>query len=125
MANRTYNRRQALEKEVKDLYIKISIGASGAPSLVSGAAIGAASISRNSAGDYTLVLQDRYVALKYMDAILLDSAAEDIRVQLKSEAINSSAKSVSFFTLTGATPTDPSNGAQILLKLELKNTVAV
>jgi hypothetical protein len=125
MANRDFNRRQSLEREVKDLYVKVAIGAAGAPSLVSGASYGAASVSRNSAGDYTLVLQDRYVALKHMEATLQSSTAEDIMVQLKSEAINSAAKSISFFTLAGATPTDPSNGAQLLIKLELKNTSAV
>lgn len=125
MASRTFNRKQSLEKQVKDVYVKVSFGASGAPSLVPGASYGAASISRSAAGDYTLVLQDRYVSLKHMEATLQDVDAEDIRVQLKSESINSASKSLSFYTLTGATPTDPSNGAQLLIKLELKNTSAV
>jgi hypothetical protein len=124
MANRSFNRRQSLEKEVKDLYIKISIGASGAPTLASRASYGAASIVRNSAGDYTLTLQDKYSSLKFMEAILLDPDAEDIRFQLKSETVNTD-KKVNFFTLTGASATDPSNGSAILLKLELKNTSAV
>lgn len=125
MANRTFNRKQSLEKEVKDVYVKVSFGASGAPSLVSGASYGAASISKDATGEYTLVLQDRYVALKHMEATLMSATAEDIRVQLKSESINSDSKSVSFFTLTGASATNPSSGSSLLIKLELKNTSAV
>lgn len=124
MADRSFNRRQSLEKEVKDLYIKISIGATGAPTLVSGASYGAASISRTSQGLYALTLQDKYSSLKFIEGILLDVDAEDIRFQLKSETV-STTKIVNFFTLTGATATDPSNGSAILLKLELKNTSAV
>lgn len=125
MANRTFNRRQSLEKEVKDLYIKINIGATGAPTLAPGASYGAASITRNGAGDYSLVLQDQYSSLKFFEGILLDADAEDIRLQLQSEDVNSSDKVINFFTLTGGTETDPSDGSALLLKIELKNTSAV
>jgi hypothetical protein len=121
MANRSFNRKQSLEKEVKELYCKISIGSSGAPTLVSGSSYGMASITRNSAGDYTLVLQDNYVSLKFVEAIFLSSTAQDIRVQLKSETV-STTKQINFMTLTGASATDPSSGQVLLLKIEVKNT---
>lgn len=125
MASRMWNRRQALEKEVKDLYIKITFGASGAPTLASGASYGAASIVRNSAGDYTLTLSDRYNALKFADGKFLDDGAQDIRVQIKADRVATATKDLDFFTLTGASATDPASGQALLLKLELKNTSAV
>ena len=124
MANRAYNRRQALEKEVKDIYVKISFAAAGAPTLVAGASYGAASISRSTNGTYALTLSDKYNALKYADGCFLSSSAQDIRVQISSETVNST-KVVNFLTLTGATPTDPASGKVLILKLELKNTSVV
>lgn len=119
MANRSFNRRQALEKEVKDLYAAVSIGASGAPTLTS--RTGIASITRTSAGLYQLTLQDEYSSLKYFEAVLLDPDGEDINVQVKAEDVDG-AKTIDFFTLTGASATDPSNGAKLLIKIEVKNT---
>lgn len=121
MANRSFNRKQSLEKEVKDLYCKISIGATGAPTLVSGSKYGFASISRTSAGLYALVLQDKYSSLKSIQGTFLSASAEDIRLQLKSETV-SSTKILTFFTLAAAVATDPANGTIIILKVEVKNT---
>lgn len=119
MASRNFNRKQALEKEVKDLYARISIGATGAPTIVS--ALGSASISRTGAGDYSLTLDDKYSSLKFFEGVLLDADGEDINFQIYSETV-SSTKIIRFLTLTGATPTDPSNGATLMLKIEVKNT---
>ncbi len=119
MANRTFNRRQALEKEVKDIYARITIGATGAPTLTF--APGCASISRTSAGLYVLTLQDKYASLKSFSVKHQSTSAEDLTSQIKSEDVNG-AKTITFFTLTGATPTDPANGDVLLVKAELKNT---
>jgi hypothetical protein len=42
---------------------------------------------------------------------------------LKSESVTSS--SLVLLTLTGASATDPSNGLQFMLRLDLKNTVQI
>ncbi len=122
MANRAFNRRQALEKEVKDLYAKVTIGASGAPTLVS--PVGIASIVRNSAGNYTLTLQDKYISLKFFRVSFKASSAQDMNAQIIAEDV-ASAKTVNFVCLTGASATDPASGQTMLIKLELKNTSAV
>ncbi len=119
MANRNFNRKQALEKEIKELYALVTFGSSGAPTLTNG--VGVASIVRNANGDYTVTLQDAYVSLKMVEGILLKSTGEDIVVQLSAESVAVN-KTVSFFTNTGATPTDPSSGALLYLKFELKNS---
>jgi hypothetical protein len=125
MASRIFYRKQALEREVKELFIKINIAGSGAPILASNASYGASSIARNSAGNYTLVLQDQYNALKNVEVIHQASSAQDLAFQVLAESVNSSAKSIQFVCLTDATPTDPASSTVLILKIELKNTSAV
>lgn len=122
MANRNFNRRQALEKEVKDLYMKVSIGSSGAPTAVS--KYGIASIARNSAGDYTITLEDKYASLKYFEVIHLASSAQDLNYQIVAEDVLS-AKTIRFLCLTSASATDPASGSTLLIKIEVKNTTVV
>lgn len=122
MANRSFNRKQALEKEIKEIYAKVTIGSSGAPTLTTG--YGVSSITRTSAGLYQLTLADKYTSLKNMEVMFLSSTAQDIRAQIKAEDVDV-AKTIDFFTLTDATATDPSSGQVMLIKLDLKNTSAV
>ena len=122
MASRNFNRKQALEKQCKELYAKLTFGSSGAVTLTTG--YGIASVTKSATGDYKITLSDKYVSLKYFDAVLLKSSGEDIRVQLKAESVNS-AKTIDFYTLTGSSATNPSSGSALLIKLELKNTSAV
>lgn len=124
MANRTFNRRQALEREVKDLYAKVTIGASGAPTLVAASSVGIASIARNSAGNYTLTLQDKYVALKFFQVTFLDDNTQDLKAQVHTDSI-ASAATIQFLTLTAASATDPQSGQTMLIKLELKNSTVI
>lgn len=84
-------------------------------------AVGCASISRDDVGEYTLTLSDKYYALKGVSALVKHSSAVDIRMQLKSEDVDG-AKTIVFLLLTGATPTDLSASAKLMLKLELKNS---
>jgi hypothetical protein len=119
MANRNFNRKQALEKEIKDIYAKVTVGATGAPTLTS--SVGIASIVRNSAGLYTVTLQDAYNSLKFAQVSFLDNDAQDIRAQIAAEDVDG-AKTVQFVCLTAATPTDPQSGQTMLIKFELKNS---
>jgi hypothetical protein len=122
LANRVFNKRQSLEREVKDLYAKVAIGGTGAPTLTTG--YGLASIVRNGAGDYTVTLSDKYSSLKHFEAIHLSSSAQDLQFQLHSEDVIG-AKTIRFLCLTGATPTDPASGKVLLLKIEVKNTSVI
>ena len=122
MANRNFNRKQALEKEVKDLFLKVTFGATGAPTLTKG--VGFASIVRSAQGDFKITLDDKYVELKNVEGKFLSSTEEDIRVQIKAEDV-ASAKTIDIFTLTGATATDPASGTILLLKVEVKNSSAL
>jgi hypothetical protein len=122
MADRYFNNKQTLEKQIKTLFAKVAIGATGAPTIVDG--VGIASIARNGAGDYTITLQDTYNALKFLSVIHFRDTAQDLNFQLHSEAVFT-AKTVRFLCLTGATPTDPANGQTLLIQIDLKNTSVV
>lgn len=121
MAARNFNRKQALEKEVKEIYAKITIGASGAPTLVAAQSQGVASISRTSAGLYVLTLQDKYMKLMHASFAVTTPTISDIKANLKSESVLS-AKTVTFHCSTGAIATDPASGDSILVQLQLKNS---
>jgi hypothetical protein len=122
MANRNFNRKQALAKEVKEIYAEISIGASGAPTLVQ--PLGVASISRTSAGLYVLTLQDQYIRLMDAHVSIQSAAAQDLSAQIAAQAVNTSAKTITFRTVAGAVETDPSNGSVLRVALQLKNSSA-
>jgi hypothetical protein len=122
MASRNFNRKQALENEIKEIYAKLTFGSSGAVTLTTGH--GVASASKTGTGDYRITLSDAYVSLKMVEGTFLKSSAEDIRVQLKSEDV-ASGKTIDILTLTGASATNPSSGAVLFLKFELKNSTVV
>ena len=56
MANRSFQRLQALDKEIKIIHGQFAVGGSGAPTLSASKSVGVKSVTRNSAGDYSLVL---------------------------------------------------------------------
>lgn len=122
MASRNFNRKQALEKEIKEIYAKLTFGSTGAVTLTTGH--GVASAVKSNTGDYRITLQDAYVSLKFVEGTFIKSSAEDIRVQIKAEDVAVS-KTIDILTLAGASAANPSSGAVLLLKFELKNTTVV
>ena len=56
MANRSFQRLQALDKDIKIIHGQFAVGASGAPTLSASKSVGVKSVTRNSAGDYSVVL---------------------------------------------------------------------
>ena len=121
MANRTFNDTQALEKEIKTLFAKVSIGSSGAPTLVQPGSVGIQSVSRVSAGLYRFTLADAYPALMSVKAQVLSATAEDITFQTKLETV-STTKLIEVMCKTGATATDPASGDVLMLEFTFKNT---
>lgn len=120
MANRNFNRKQALEKEVKEIYADIAIGASGAPTLTEG--LGIASVVRSAPGVYTITLQDKYNRLMAAQVSIAAASAEEIQSQLVSEDV-SGAKTVVFRCIdTSTAEVDPDSGDRILVRLDLKNS---
>lgn len=122
MANRRFNRKQALEREVKELFADVAIGATGAPTLTTG--LGVASVTRDSAGVYDITLEDKYNSLLHVSVIQLEATAEDLTFQVESEDV-ADTKVVRIQCKAADTETDPSDGSRLLIKLDLKNTSVV
>ena len=98
MANRSFNRAQALDKEVKFLFLEATIGSGGDPTLVENKSVGIKSISDTAVGEYDITLgipggdADKYPALLYAQAILLEGDAigtdGGISFQIEAETVS-------------------------------------
>lgn len=119
MANRNFNRFQALEKEIKSLYAEVAIGASGAPTVTK--ALGITSVVRNSAGLYTITLDDKYNRLMSVEVRVVAPTAEDLNVQMAAADVTS-AKTVQIRCVAAGVATDPASGDSLLIRIDLKNS---
>lgn len=93
-------------------------GAVANPTIVSG--VGVTSVTRDTAGAYTINLANKWPSLRYFRGVLLDSTARDYQFQLKTNSVTTG--SVSFIARIGATATDLADDSSVLIKLELKNS---
>ena len=80
MANRNFNRVQALDKEVKFLFLTATIGSGGDPTLNESKSVGIKSISDTAVGEYDITLgtpggaTDKYSSLLFLQCVLTDTA---------------------------------------------------
>jgi hypothetical protein len=129
MANRMFSeRRLSLEKEVVDLFAKVTIGATGDPTLVTASSKGVASITRTSAGLYVLTLSDKYRALLFFNCIpeVSSGIAASPALALAAETVATD-KTITFqFTDLDGTPSavDPAEGEVLRLQITLSNSSA-
>ena len=126
MANRNFFRKQAMEREVKELYIEASIGASGAPTLSK--KLGVASMVRNSAGRYTITLEDKYNALLQITQSRQLAAGAPGAVGgmvVRSEDVDGAKTIVIEFVDAAGAAVELVNGTVLRLKMDLKNTSVV
>ena len=128
MANRDFKDVQSSEREVKIVYGRATIGATGAPTLDAASSIGVRSSTRTAAGDYTIILgsstpaaTDKYSKLLWADATIVETDDTDLHVNLAADTVSTDG-TFKIICATAATPTDPPNGAVLLFKAELKNT---
>lgn len=127
----------SLEKNPVCLYARVSIGASGAPTLQVGPpskCLGIYSMTRTGAGAYTIGLGlsstsvDTYQRLMSAHAVSLDTA-DPSWAMMTITADNSAVLSVpdiriKFFDFAGAA-VDPASGSVLLLKFEFSNTSVI
>lgn len=130
MANRMFNQfRYSLEKAVVDLYAKVAIGATGAPTLSTANSKGIASITRNSTGDYTVVLQDKYYKLLDFRCVFLDTSGlpDAPLIGLDNSTDVTAASPVVRFVCCSSvgTPADPASGETMYLHFTLANSGAL
>lgn len=128
MANRNlFQFQYSYQRDLVHIFAQVSFAAAGAPTLVSGK--GVASITRNSAGLYTIALQDSFAGVMQIDhKPLLASgapAAPLMVIRSVSNINDLSAPSVQVgFTDAAGVATDPASGEQVLIHITLKNTTA-
>lgn len=156
MANREfYQYAWALEKEPVSLWATVNVGGSGAVTLqkwtqpngsVAGAYSaaptpgtgyakgfkGISAITRNSAGNWTLALQDTYIRLlsAHVNFVFTTSGPTAPIWSVISATTNvasATAPQVSFLfqAAAGGAATDPASGEQILIRLLLANSAAL
>lgn len=124
MANmrRKFQFQYSMQREIVNLSLKAAIGASGAPTLSTTDAKGVTSITRNSAGRYTIVLQDTYPALMHAQVIVMNATASAAPiVQLVSEDVVGAATVVIQCLDAAGAAADPDNGATLLMSMSLRN----
>ena len=121
MANVGFWPLQARQKGIKEVHIKVAIGATGAPTLSADASLGVASITRTSAGLYVITLRDKYTALVNASFMHLDDTLQNLSFQVNAETV-ASTKTITLWTRVVATATDPTDTAIIYGTLTLKNS---
>lgn len=111
---------------VSHLFAKVTIGATGAPTLISSGVSGNNSyitgIARNSAGDYTITLADAWNALLGLKITTQNATgiSASPNVGIKTNAVTT--KSLAFVCSTGGVATDPASGDSLFIEIVLKNS---
>ena len=128
MANRTFRQPLGcLEVDVVSLYGSITFGSSGAVDSSTGKGI--TSVTRNSAGKYTILLDGSYPSFLWAEAKILNSALSDpttvgIFANLFSQAVSSTTPTVvmQFVAMDDGAAADPASGAVCYFKIDLRNS---
>ncbi len=92
-------------------------------SVTSSSILGAA-VTKTGTGEYTITLNDTYVAMVAVDAQLQAATAVDLVPQVKSYDVTS-AKTVVINLNAGATPTNPAAACVLHVKILLRDSTVV
>ena len=134
MANRNFNRLQALDKEIKIIHGQFAVGASGAPTLSASKSVGVKSVLRVGAGHFRIVLGtpdgdvDKYNHFfgAYFDiqkSTAIGSTAGGVGFQLQGAPSVSTDGQIDFFTLkSNGDEADPGNSETIHFMIVVKNS---
>jgi hypothetical protein len=118
----TYQFHNSYVPNLTCLYLKATIGASGAPTINALQSMGIDSISRTSAGKYLITLNKKYESLRMAKAVFIASGganAPDLAVD--TDAVRS-AGTLTVVTQAGGVNTDPASGEVMLIEIMLKDS---
>jgi len=124
--NRLFNQFfNSLERGKVVLFGNISVGSSGAPTLNALKSKGIASIVRNSAGNYTVTLNDIYVDMFHFSVNFVNASGAGVAYVYTVSQNVVGAKTIVFQCkdLSGAA-VDPSSGTVMQLEVKLKSSTA-
>ena len=130
MATKGYKRdRGTLEQGIVELFASVAIGAAGAPTINVKKSKGISSIVRNSAGNYTISLQDIYQYLLFLDTMVVlgagaPSAGTNLNCVVRADNSISSTPNVQveFLNSAGAA-VDLTNGVTVTFDIQFKNSL--
>lgn len=124
MANRLFNQFSfGLEKMRVSLFMHMTIGAVGAPTLIAGDSKGIESVTRIGVGLYRIKLQDSYVKLLMAsDLRKLSSNAVQMLLNLDDVSANKIME-VAFVDKNGA-QVELGNGEEVRMSIVLRNSTA-
>lgn len=111
-----------MQGKLVSLYGKVTFGAAGAPTLSE--AQGIASIVRNSAGNYSITLQDKFKKLLQVNMMQLNATAQAAPIrQVISELVSTTKVIViQYYAANGTTATDPASGELLELSIMLNES---
>lgn len=114
------------EKATVTIFGDVTIGASGAPTLVVANSKGITGIVRNSAGDYTVTFDETYNKfLTFWVGFIKATAPSAPTMTVKAKNMNTNGTAtVEFVLLAGATPTDPASGEELFIEATFGATFA-
>lgn len=119
----TYLKRQpvmCVEQGVTDLFVKLTVGATGAVSAVSG--YGVSGIARNSTGNYTITLDRKYKKLLCVNDVLVQATPQGIRPTVKADGVSSAGTIQVEFNTGAGVATELTSGTIALFKISVGDT---
>ncbi len=128
MANKmAFQFRYSYERDVTEIYMKVAIGGTGAPTIASGNAKGVASISRTSPGLYVITLSQTYNRLLDVSSqsISGSSAQAAPMMTIVSETVATAATkaiTLQYRAIDNSTATDPASGEVLLIRIAVRNS---
>ncbi len=128
MANRNYRSQfnYSWSAQPVTLRMKVSIGAAGAPTIAAGTSMGVTSITRNSAGDYSILLANPYASLMSAHVMFNSGASAPAAplVNIESEAVATLAAPILRLQCRdiAAAAADPASGEIMLIEMILNNS---
>lgn len=121
MASRLFQFHYKYERDTVTTHMTVNIGASGAPTLAAGLNKGVVSMTRNSAGDYTIVLKDTSNKLLGVEMIVQNAsgipAAPNIGIRANNVDSNTSPSIRIVMSNNSGVATDPANGDIVRLAI--------
>lgn len=127
MANYNYRSQFNFSYSAKPVALRcsVSFGSSGAPTIVSGTGMGISSITRNSAGDYSIALSRAYNGLMHIKQVFNSGssapASPGMWIKTNSVAV-AAAPLVRIVFNSAGTATDPASGEVVLLEILLNDS---
>lgn len=111
---------QVLEQGVTTLYVKLTVGATGAVSAKSG--YGLSNIVRNSAGNYTITLDRKFKKLLNVSDTVIQATPQGLKMTVEANGVASAGTIQLEYNTDGGVATELSSGTIVLFAITVADT---